>query len=243
MYSILAHASMQVFGEQAWALRLPSLFFGVASIWALFLLGRRVVGNTEALMACALMTVSYHHIWFSQNARGYMGLLLFTNLATWLWLEAMDHDSWTIRFAYAVSVTLGLWIHMTMLFVAATHALIFLLVWLKSGREPARLSKAAAAFALCGTMTLQVYALSLPEFLRTAAGEMSPPSEWTNPLWVVAESLRSLRGWLRGYVRRAVRWSACGCGMARHSPAGTARRLGHGSSSLVGRRVHAGARA
>jgi 4-amino-4-deoxy-L-arabinose transferase-like glycosyltransferase len=193
LYSLLAHASMGVFGEQVWALRLPSVFLGVASIWALFLVGRRLIGEKESLLACCLMTVSYHHIWFSGNARGYMGLLFFTLLATWLWLEAMDRNSRRAWLAYAAAIVFGMWIHMTMLFVAATHAAIFLVVWLWSDRRPDRIAKAAAAFLLCGTLTLQVYALSLPEFLRTGLSEFSPPSEWTNPLWVVRESLHSLQ--------------------------------------------------
>ena len=139
------------------------------------------------------MTVSYHHIWFSENARGYMGLMLFTLLATWLWLEAMDGNRWSVWLGYAVAVTLGLWIHMTMLFVVATHGLIFLIVWLRSGRDPVRLTRALAGFALCATFTLQLYALALPEFFRTAAGEVSMPSEWTNPLWVLKEALRNLQ--------------------------------------------------
>jgi mannosyltransferase len=192
LYSLLAHGSMRLFGEQVWALRLPSVLFGVASIWTLFLLGRRLTGEKEALLACGLATVSYHHIWFSQNARGYMGLLFFTNLATWLWLEAMDRDDWRTWTGYAASVALGLWIHMTMLFVVGAHFLIFLAVWLRSGREPARLKRAAAAFLLCGTLTLQVYALALPEFFRSAVSEISMPSEWTNPLWMIAESVRNL---------------------------------------------------
>lgn len=193
LFSLLAHASLLAFGEHAWAIRLPSVVLGIGSIWALFLLGRRLLGETEALLACALMTVSYHHIWFSQNARGYMGLLFFTNLSTWLWLKAMDRDSWRTWLLYAVAVALGMWIHMTMVFVMGTHALIFLVVWLRSGRRSAPLAMAAAAFALCVTFTLQLYALALPEFLRTGASEFSPPSEWINPLWVVRESLRSLQ--------------------------------------------------
>jgi len=84
LFSVLSHASVSIFGESPWAVRLPSVIFGVASIWALFLLGRRMVSTVEALAACALMTFSYHHIWFSQNARGYMALLFFSVLATWL---------------------------------------------------------------------------------------------------------------------------------------------------------------
>jgi hypothetical protein len=193
LYSLLAHVSMQIFGQHAWSLRLPSVLFGAGSVWALFFLGRRLVGEKQALLACALMTVSYHHIWFSGNARGYMGLLFFTLLATWLWLEAMDRDAWQTWLFYVVSVVMGLWIHMTMLFVIAAHVAIFAVVWLRTGRQPARLARAAAAFALCGTIALQLYALALPEFIRTAAAEVSPDSEWTRPLWVVTESLRSLR--------------------------------------------------
>jgi mannosyltransferase len=193
LYSLLAHAALRLFGEHAWALRLPSVALGAASIWALFLLGRRIVGEKQALLACALMAVSYHHIWFSQNARGYMGLLFFSNLATWLWLEAMERDDMRKWLWYAVVVSLGFWIHMTMLFVCAAHALIFLVAWLRSERNGTRLGHAAFAFVLCGTLVTQLHALALPEFLRTAVGEFSPASEWTNPLWVLTESMRSLR--------------------------------------------------
>jgi mannosyltransferase len=193
LYSLLAHGSIRAFGEYAWALRLPSVLFGAGSLWTLFVLGRRIVGKTEALLACGLMAVSYHHIWFSQNARGYMGLLFFTNLATWLWLKCFEDDNWSTWLAYAVSVALGFWIHMTMLFVALAHALIWLVVWLRGERKMPALARAAAAFALCGSLVLQLHALVLPEFFRTAMGEFSPPSEWTNPLWVVTESMRSLQ--------------------------------------------------
>jgi hypothetical protein len=193
LFSLLAHCSLRVFGEHAWALRLPSVLFGIGSLWGLFLMGRRLVGQTEALIACALMTVSYHHIWFSQNARGYMGLLFFTAVGTWLWLEAMERNAWRTWIAYAITIAFGMWIHMTMLFVVAAHASIFLVAWLRSGRQAARLIPALAAFALCATLTLQVYALALPEFSRTAVSEFSPASEWVHPMWVVREMLRSLQ--------------------------------------------------
>jgi mannosyltransferase len=205
LYSLMAHGALRLFGEQAWSLRLPSVLFGAASIWPLFFLGRRISGEAQALLACALMTVSYHHIWFSQNARGYMGLLFFTLLATWLWLEAMDRDEPRLWAGYTLCVVLGLWIHMTMLFVLATHILIFFVVWLRSGKNLGRFARAAMAFALCGTVTLQLFALSLPEFLRTGLAEVSPPSEWTNPLWAVLETMRGLRV---GFAGTAV--VACG---------------------------------
>jgi hypothetical protein len=233
LFSILAHGSIAAFGESAWALRLPSVAFGIASLWALFLLARRIVGEHEALLACALMTVSYHHVWFSQNARGYMGLLFFATLSTWLWFEALDRRSWSWHVAYAVAVALGMWTHLTMVFVPIAHVMAYAIhvvrrawrtaAWsevpllAKAGpgeapvRRPpvvafrqgqARLGAARGAsniwaaivgWVLAGSLTLQLYALSLPEFLRTGLHEVSLQSEWTSPFWVISESLRSLQ--------------------------------------------------
>ena len=187
LYSILAHFSLRVFGESAWAIRLPGVLFGVASLWALYLLGRRTIGARGAWLACALMTVSYHHIWFSQNARGYTGLLFFALLATWLWLEAQPAGGWRWWLAYSFACFLGAWVHMTMVFVVVSHALVWLFAPKKNWKRP------IGAWLLCGTMTFQVYALALPEFFSGALGETSLPSEWVSPLWLLKESFRNLR--------------------------------------------------
>ena len=194
LYSVLAHLSLEIFGESAWALRLPAVLFGVGSLWGLFLLGRRLVTTREALFACALMAVSYHHLWFSQNARGYMALLFFSLIATWLWLEALSRDTWPLWFSYALACALGAWTHMTMVFVVAAHGLTYLLfVWRSSSLESRVGWRPWAAWLLLGTLTLQLHALALPEFFRQALHETSMNSEWTKPLWVVTEMIRSLR--------------------------------------------------
>jgi mannosyltransferase len=197
LYSLLAHASVSVFGESAWSVRLPSVLFGVGSIWALFLLGRRILGVRQAILASALMTVSYHHIWFSQNARGYMGLLFFSILSAWIWLEALDRNQTKWYVVYAVSAALGIWVHMTMIFVIAGTAVIYMAGLLfKNSRERKAGFGPWMAWLLTGTFTLQLHALVVPQFLRDALHEVSMPSEWTNPLWVVTESIRSLNvGW------------------------------------------------
>jgi mannosyltransferase len=202
LFSVLAQTSVGIFGESAWSIRLPSVLFGVASVWAMFLLGRRLVGVREGLLAAALMTVSYHHVWFSQNARGYMGLLFFATLATWLWIETLSRRGWGWHLAYAVTLALGMWIHLTMVFVPLVHALLFVAdTAVQAARADAagrrELARDAvrplASWLLGATLTLQLHALALPEFLREGLHEVSLESEWTNPLWVVTESLRSLR--------------------------------------------------
>jgi hypothetical protein len=200
LFSVLAHISTNVFGESAWSLRLPSVLLGVASICAFFFFCKQLLGNREAWLAAALMTVSYHHIWFSQNARGYMGLLLFTITATWCWLNGLNTNKWKWWIGYLASVVLGMWIHPTMAFVMAAHGLVHVVLLMVPalGGTHRSLERFAGIrpfliWFLSISVTLQLYALSLPEFLAVGLHEESPPnSEWTNPLWLVTESIKSL---------------------------------------------------
>lgn len=202
LYSVLGRICVVLGGESAATARLPAALFGAASIPALYFLGRRMIGSREALLACAVMTFSYHHVWFSQSARGYSGLLFFTILAAWLWLEAVRHGTPRWWISYAICVALGMWIHMTMLFVLAAHGIAWLgLVTTRHKRvsgmapgtiDPAFTWKAWLAWIFSGTLTLQLHALALPEFFRSALHEHSPDSEWLNPFWVIWESLERL---------------------------------------------------
>ena len=202
LYSALAHASLVLFGESAWALRLPAVFFSVAAIPALFLLGRRIIGERRALLAAALMTLSYHHIWFAQNARGYSALLFFATAGTWLWLEALERNSWRWWVWYAIACSLGIWAHLTMVFVIAGHGLVWLaFLVVGGGLERGNRWKPVGAWILGATLTAQLLALSLPQFLREALHESSMNSEWTNPLWALGEALRSFQiGFFSGAV-------------------------------------------
>ncbi|MEM7543014.1 MAG: hypothetical protein AAF384_15725 [Pseudomonadota bacterium] len=82
LIDLLAHLSIGIFGESAAAVRLPAMLFGVAGIWALFTLSHYLFPRGAAIFITALACVSYHHIFFSQNAAGYTALMFGT-----LWLS------------------------------------------------------------------------------------------------------------------------------------------------------------
>jgi mannosyltransferase len=202
LYSVLARLSFDIFGESIWALRLPSVLFGIGSIWALYFLGRAILGTKEALLAATLMTFSYHHIWFSQNARGYTGLLLATLIATWAWIRTLRDQSVKWWIIYGVATIAGMLIHMTMAFVVAAHVIAYVIFaahskWSNDGQSEVSAERRSGwtpffVWVLSATVTLQLYALSLPEFLTVGLHEESRDSEWTNPLWVIRESLDNL---------------------------------------------------
>ena len=164
-----------------------------------------VFARNEALfLATALLTFSYHHVWFSQNARGYTALLFATVLATDLFLRALERGTAGRWLAYAAAIALGMGVHLTMAFVALGHGLIVLgLV----ARADTRAGGWRGLFALvaAGLLTLAVYAPALPQmlefYLQPSAGATTADVAWKSPLWLVNEAIRSLgiplwAGWI-----------------------------------------------
>ncbi len=136
LYSLLAHGSYILFGESGWSLRLPAVLFGVGSVWALYLLGREVGTVLEALLSSAFFAVSYHHLWFSQNARGYTGLLFFTLLASWVFIRALHENRVGQWMGYGVLAALGSYVQIMMVFIVFAHFLIWLLHLFRDRRGP-----------------------------------------------------------------------------------------------------------
>jgi 4-amino-4-deoxy-L-arabinose transferase-like glycosyltransferase len=195
LYSLAAHLSFLLLGENASAVRLPAVLFGVGSIAALWLLARRVTGARESLLACALLTFSYHHIWFSQNARGYTGLLFFTNLSSWLLVRACRERRLSSWLLYGAVASLGMWTHMTMLFVILGHFVIYAWDALRR-RSPGSPWSGLSGFVLAGLLAFQLHALVLPQLFGGTLwqGVEATVADWKNPAWTVLEFLRGLQG-------------------------------------------------
>lgn len=210
LYSLFAHASFLVFGASAWALRLPAVLFGVASIWALYLFARQVATQREALLSIALLALSYHHVWFSQNARGYSALLFFTLLSSWLLVRALRERRQGLWIGYAVAATLGVYVHMTMLFVVFGQFIVYLWERLAGTREERRAIPVEflAGFCFAGLLSFVLYAPVLPQLVGGTylEGVQTTIETWTNPLWTLLELLRGLQ---IGFAGTAVGIVAC----------------------------------
>lgn len=203
LYSIAARAVISMAGESAAALRLPSLVFGVMSLWAAVAFGRRWLPTREVWWAAAVLAVSYHHIWFSQNARGYTGLLLGTIVGSTLFLDLMREESSSRRrvWMYALVMGLTLFTHVTALVVVAGHGACWLL-GVRALPPGVRRWVPFAGLVLSVSVALMLYAPILPQ----VAGALSAPGAsegvaWQNPLWFVRETLSGLsQGFPAGVV-------------------------------------------
>jgi mannosyltransferase len=215
--SVLVHASINALGETAWTVRLPAIIFGVVSIPLLYVLGRAFATTHEALLAAALLTVSYHHVWFSKNARGYTALLFWTILCTLLFHSGLELRRWPPFLGYAVAAALGVYTHMTLVFVVVGHAAIVLLLavpWFRGRREGARwLVMPTAAIGLSGILTLALYAPILGQvihYFRRSSGQMKAVS---TPGWALLETLRGLEIGFGSQVVLLVGALLAGCGL------------------------------
>jgi len=207
LYSLLAHASFLIFGESSWALRVPAVIFGVASIWALYLFGRQVTSDREALLAILLLTFSYHHIWFSQNARGYTGLLFWTLFTSWLLVRNLGENRSQIWLLYAISAALGVYTQMTMIFVVISHFIIYVMRFLAHPKEAPPQNPWRGfflGFCLAGLFTLLCHAPVLPQIFATIFEKESSSTAWNSPVWASLELVRGIQiGFASGIVATA----------------------------------------
>lgn len=195
LYSILAHASFLIFGESAWSLRLPAVLFGMGSIWAVFLLGREVGSRREALLAAVLLTFSYHHIWFSQNARGYTGLLFWTILSSWLLIRGLRENKPHQWLLYAAASAFGVYTQLTMLFVILGQFVAYTISQAARSRRGMlnRWRGIVLGFGVSALFSLLLHALVLPELLSDIAGTVSVVDAWKRPIWTLLEIVEGLQ--------------------------------------------------
>jgi uncharacterized membrane protein len=76
LYFLLLHPWTYVFGTSEWALRAPSLLFGIASIPVFFIWCKGTIGEPAARIATLLLATSAFAVWYSQDARPYSLMLL-----------------------------------------------------------------------------------------------------------------------------------------------------------------------
>ncbi len=124
LYDLLAHTGLVLFGESPLVIRLPAALFGVAGVLMFYRLARRLSGPGEALLAGALLAVSYHHVFFSQNARGYTVFLFFALAATDLLLTLLETMRWPTALAYTGAAALATYAHPFGLFVPIGQVLV-----------------------------------------------------------------------------------------------------------------------
>lgn len=167
--TLLIKGAIALLGEHEWVVRLPAVVLGVATVPALYFVGRLALSRPVSLGAALLLAVSYHHIFFSQNARGYSAYILFAVVASGLFARALSTDRVHLWILYVVTMFLGFASLLNMAFVGFAHGvtglIVLIVIWRRGGSPVPLLRRLASVFAAAAFLGFQLYATALPEVM------------------------------------------------------------------------------
>ncbi len=86
-HSLLVSLSYHLFGNSLWALRLPAMSAGVLCIPAGYLAGKRLFNHWSGLIAAVCLALMPMLVDYSDNARGYTLICLFSIIGLWMAAE------------------------------------------------------------------------------------------------------------------------------------------------------------
>ena len=99
------------FDSSEWFVRSLSAFLGVATIPAVYVLGRRMFGARAGLIAAALLSVNAFHVRYSQEARSYSLTVVLCVLSSLYFLKYLETRSRRNRIAYIVLSSMAVYAH------------------------------------------------------------------------------------------------------------------------------------
>ena len=155
LYYLAMAPWVRVLDTETW-LRLPSLVAAVATVPALFVLGRRLVGDAAAVVAIFLFASAALVVEHAQTARAYSAATLAVVVATWLFVRALEQPDRRRLALYALAVAIATYLHFVALLIVAAH----LAALLATGRS-APWRPMLAAFAAIGSLCLPLFAILL----------------------------------------------------------------------------------
>jgi len=75
-FSVILNLTARIFGNQQWALRIPTVFFGVLMVPVMYFVARKLYNRETAILSSALVAFFPEFIQRSTSARGYILLAL-----------------------------------------------------------------------------------------------------------------------------------------------------------------------
>ena len=196
----------KIFGTSTWAMRMPSILFGVGSIALLYWLGTLIGQRAPAAIAAILLAANGYHMFWSQAARMYSMVCFLALLSACLALIlSRGAHSRLLEIAYAAVLLAGVCSHVYFWAVVGSQMLWIALDAWAANRTFPRLLAIQMMTAILGSsmLAIAVYqsgnpvavlsgnlALTLGELLQfglllPANGGDTYPADWTPAMDVI----------------------------------------------------------
>jgi len=112
LYYIAAHFSMMLFGPTAFAIRYPSVLFGVLLIPVMYFIGEEYKDERFGTLLAAFTTIMYNFVFYSRYGRDYSMELFFFAIAFYLFMRLIKERSDREGFYFIIFALLSVWTHL-----------------------------------------------------------------------------------------------------------------------------------
>lgn len=156
----------KIFGYTTFVARVYSAIVGVVSVFSIYLLGKEIMNKKTGIIAALLVTVNPFHLYYSQEARPYIFLFLFSALAFCYLIKFLKLPNKRNALYYGFFASLMLCSHFFGLFVLFAQYLILLLFLLLSEKKD-RKQFFINAF-ISGIVTLVLFIPAIKIFIKVS---------------------------------------------------------------------------
>ena len=88
--------SMAIFGENTFAFRLPSALLGIASVYLIYLIGRRLFSQNSGLAAAAIYAITLNGVYISRLGLQESYVIFFLLLVSYLFIKSLSNDKYLL---------------------------------------------------------------------------------------------------------------------------------------------------
>ncbi|WP_417874245.1 glycosyltransferase family 39 protein [Xanthomarina gelatinilytica] len=127
LYYLIARLFSYLFGDLVVVVRSVSAIAGILSVFGVYLLGKELNSRKVGIMAALLLSINHFHIYYSQEARPYGLLMLFTVFSFLYLVKFLNKQSLKYVVLFAVFSALMINTHFFGLFVLVSQAIILII--------------------------------------------------------------------------------------------------------------------
>ena len=122
LYYFVEKVWCHIAGTSEWVIRFPSVIYGLAAVWGIFLLGRELFSPAVGLYSALLLAVNPFAIFYSQEARPYALFLAAAVFSVYCLLRVVRSGTRAAQAGYVMTTTVALYTHPLALLLLGVHA-------------------------------------------------------------------------------------------------------------------------
>lgn len=164
LYFYSVYFLFKIFGYTTMVVRMYSAILGIVSLYAIYKLGKEMMNKQIGLISSLLLCLNYFHLYYSQEARPYIFLLLFSILSFYSLVVFVKRPMRNTAILHGIFSALMINAHFFGLFALFAQYLILLFFLIVAERENRK--QFFISSIISGVITLVLFLPALNIFLK-----------------------------------------------------------------------------